>query len=261
MDAASGNLGDCVRVDGTAGRCGGAGGLTPQFADSEMPAGTLDGTNASFTLAETPSPPNSLNLYRNGVQLTAGLDYVVSGNALTFLLTSIPQTGDVMLASYRFANPNNPLGSLTSAQVVCSSVGTAVSAATMTQLGSCTIPAGLLTTGDRIEVSFRYSHSGTATGFTGEIRWGATTLLSRGGSTSEAALTGKLSIGIFAGGQTWDAQSWGSSLAMATAVGSASKNSTTNLTLSLRGQTTAITGDTLTLRNFTVVHYPAQANP
>jgi hypothetical protein len=262
LDAAAGNLGDCVRVDGSAGPCGGSGGsLLPEFADSEAPAGAVDGSNATFTLAAAPSPVNSLNLYRNGVLLKQGLDYTAFGNAISFYLGAIPQSGDTLAASYRFANPNNPLGSLTSSQVICSSVGTSSSAAVLSQLGSCTIPAGLLGTGDRIEVSFRFSHTGTATGFTGDIRWGNTTLLSRSGANSEPALTGKLSIGIFAGGQSWDAQSWGTSLAMATGAGSATENSTASITVSLRGQTTAITGDTLTLRNFSVVRYPAQTNP
>ena len=45
IDAASGNLGDCVHVDGAPARCGsagsgGSGGVLPSFSDAETPAGT-----------------------------------------------------------------------------------------------------------------------------------------------------------------------------------------------------------------------------
>ena len=96
----------------------------------------------------------------------------------------MPQTGDLLMASYRYANPSNPLGSLTSPQVICSSVGASTSATTLTQLGSCTIPAGLLGTGDRIEMQFQYAHTGNVDGIHGSRSTvgGATYLIAdRGG--------------------------------------------------------------------------------
>ena len=56
IDAASGNLSDCVRVDGSSGPCGGAGGggILPSFSDGEIPAGLVNGTNQTFTLTFTP---------------------------------------------------------------------------------------------------------------------------------------------------------------------------------------------------------------
>jgi len=62
IEAVFGNPSDCVFVDGTSGPCGGAG---PVFTDGEVPGGVVDGTNATFTLAGTPSPAGSLVLYRN----------------------------------------------------------------------------------------------------------------------------------------------------------------------------------------------------
>lgn len=56
----------------------------PSFADNEVPAGTLDGVNAVFTLANTPSPPSSLRIVFNGVQLNQGTDYSLSGKTITF---------------------------------------------------------------------------------------------------------------------------------------------------------------------------------
>ena len=105
LNAATGNLTDCVRVDGTSGTCGsGGGGATiPAFADSESPSGAIDGVNAVFHLAAAPAPSTSLLLYRNGLAMKQSADYTLSGSSITFLAASIPQPGDVLLASYRTA--------------------------------------------------------------------------------------------------------------------------------------------------------------
>ena len=262
IDGASGNLGDCVRVDGSSGPCGGnGGGLLPSFADAETPGGAVDGINTTFTLNFSPSPAASLIVFRNGVLMKPGTDYSIIGAVITFFLGSVPQPGDALFASYRYANPSNPLGTLTAAQVICSSVGASTSATALTQLASCTIPAGLLGTGDRIEVQFQYAHTGTTAGFTGELHWGNTTVLSRGSVAAETAFVGRLSFGIYAGAQSWDTESWGNSLALANSVGTAGENTTANLTISLRGQMSVAGADSVTLRNFTVVRYPAQVNP
>jgi hypothetical protein len=71
------------------------------FVDGESPAGAINGTNASFTLAQTPSPAASLAVYRNGIRLKSGLDYTFTGTSITFAGGYIPQTGDVLLCSYR----------------------------------------------------------------------------------------------------------------------------------------------------------------
>ena len=72
------------------------------FADSEVPAGTIDGNNLVFTLAVAPSPAISLKLYKNGVLLTQNVDYAVSGTNITFSSSSVtPQVNDSLQASYR----------------------------------------------------------------------------------------------------------------------------------------------------------------
>lgn len=101
IDGAVGNLSDCMHVDGTSGSCGSSSGASVGFVDAEVPGGTLDGSNASFTLANSPSPALSLELFRNGLLMSQGGDYTLSGNAVTFFTLSIPQPGDVLLASYR----------------------------------------------------------------------------------------------------------------------------------------------------------------
>lgn len=73
------------------------------FVDAETPAGAVNGVNVSFSLTQTPAPPASLAVFRNGVRMMAGLDYTSSGNAITFLAGSVPQIADVLQCSYRIS--------------------------------------------------------------------------------------------------------------------------------------------------------------
>jgi hypothetical protein len=261
IEGAAGNLGDCVRVDGSSGACGGGGGLASLFADGETPGGVVDGSNVAFTLHFAPSPAGSLELYRNGLLMTLGVDYTLAANSIAFFLRSTPQAGDVLVASYRYGNPNDPLSSLTSPQVVCSGNGSSTNSTTLVQLGSCTLPAGLIATGDRVEARFQYAHTGTAVGFTPEIHWGSTVALSRAAAAADTAVSGQLGFGIYVGAQSYDSQSWGSVLGFAAGVGNATENSSLNLTISFQGKLAAATSETIVLRNFTVIRYPAQSNP
>ncbi|MGA2435899.1 MAG: hypothetical protein ABSG25_11495 [Bryobacteraceae bacterium] len=146
-------------------------------------------------------------------------------------------------------------------RVLCGSVGIATSSTALTQLGTCTIPAGLLYAGDRVEIRFDYSHEGTATGFTFEIHWGGTTLLSRAGSASDMVVAGRADAGIDGSGAHWSTESWGTVLAASFSAGSAGDSIAAPITVALDGRMAAATSDTVTLRNFTVIRYPAQANP
>lgn len=101
IDAAAGNLSDCLHVDGTSGSCGGSGSTTTAFVDASAPTGTIDGTNTQFTLAPTPVPSSSVAVWRNGLFLNPSVDFTVSGNAITFAGNSTPLVGDTILASYR----------------------------------------------------------------------------------------------------------------------------------------------------------------
>ena len=80
-----------------------ASGATAQFADDETPAGTMNGANTTFSLANTPAPAASLTLFRNGLELAQGSDYLLNGAAITFATTNIPKSGDIILAYYRMA--------------------------------------------------------------------------------------------------------------------------------------------------------------
>ncbi len=102
LSGAGGVAGDCVRVDGSSAPCGGGGGAPGNFVDAEVPAGVIDGANNTFTLSRTPSPFASLRLYRNGMRLKLGLDFVLSGVTITFVAELRPQPGDILLADYRY---------------------------------------------------------------------------------------------------------------------------------------------------------------
>jgi hypothetical protein len=77
------------------------------FTDSEVPSGTVNGTNgtdgnATFTLAATPTA-GSVHLYVNGIRQKVGAseDYTISGVTITFISPSIPITNSKILADYR----------------------------------------------------------------------------------------------------------------------------------------------------------------
>ena len=263
LDGAAGSLSDCVRVDGSSGPCGsGGGGIGGGlFSDGEVPSGAVNSSNTIFMLSQAPDPPGSLQLFRNGLLMRNGADYTLNASVVTFFVVSTPQTGDLLTANYRFANGSNPLGTLAAPQVVCSATGISTSATTSTPLGTCTIPMGTLGTGDRLEMRFQFGHSGTAQGFTAEVRVGTTTVLSRAAGATESVLAGNSDFGLFSGGQSWAAQSWGALTSSASGAGTAVEDPSQAITIEFRGQIAAASGDTVSAQNFTVIRYPAQTNP
>jgi uncharacterized protein YoxC len=101
---------------------------TAVFVDSETPGGSTNGTNTSFTLANTPAPATSFALYRNGLLQSQGIDYTISGNSVTFLSASTPLAGDILQATYRlpgasstpstFVDSNTPAGAINGTNLV-----------------------------------------------------------------------------------------------------------------------------------------------
>lgn len=68
------------------------------FSDNEVPAGTIDGVNKVFTLANTPNPATSLRVYYNSGRQTG--TYSLVGTQLTLNFT--PQPGDLLVTDYRY---------------------------------------------------------------------------------------------------------------------------------------------------------------
>jgi hypothetical protein len=80
-----------------------AAGSTAVFVDAQTPAGTINGANLTFSLPNTPAPAASLTFFRNGLELSQGVDYTLAGSVITFNAAGAPQTGDVLQAFYRMA--------------------------------------------------------------------------------------------------------------------------------------------------------------
>jgi hypothetical protein len=140
-------------------------------------------------------------------------------------------------------------------QVLCSGTGAATNSATLASIGTCAIPAGLLAPGDRVEVRFDFAHQGTASGFSFEIHWGATTVVHRDAAAGEALASGRADAALLAAGAQWSSQSWGALLPFGATAGGAADAYTSGLTVDFQGML-AQTGDTLTLANYTVVRFP-----
>lgn len=89
------NNGDGTATLATGGVVGGG-----SFADREIPTGTINGSNVTFTLANSPTV-GSEHMYLNGVlQESGGADYSISSTTITFVIA--PETGSVILVSYRY---------------------------------------------------------------------------------------------------------------------------------------------------------------
>jgi hypothetical protein len=260
IDAAVGDVGSCVYVDGTTGPCGAA----SQFFDAETPGGTIDGMNTTFTLLNPPSG-SSLSLYLNGLYLTAGFDYTLSGNTITFVSGAQPQVGDQLIASYRIDPSSGNVVALHSgsgsgstvstAQVICSSNGATTAAATWTSLGACDIASTALKPGDRIEVRFSFSHTGTSKGFNVQLNWGNTTVLSRQAGPQDVAFAGQADAGVTATGAQVTVQSWGTVLSFLPGIVSAPLQS--GVQVNLQAEMASAGSDSLTLTSYTVLRYPS----
>jgi hypothetical protein len=66
---------------------------------SEVPTGTVSGTNVTFTLAHTPKS-GTLKLYVNGSRQQLTSDYTLSTATITFVVA--PELGSIILADYTY---------------------------------------------------------------------------------------------------------------------------------------------------------------
>jgi hypothetical protein len=259
LETAVGQVGDCVMVDGTTGPCGAA-----TYADAETPGGLVDGSNTSFTLANTPSG-TSLMMFRNGLYQTMGFDYTLTGSTIQFGTGAVPQPGDTLTTSYR-VDPSaagavaqvvtlHAVRSTTTAQVICNATGIGTRIGVWTTLGSCDLPLSQLGAGDRIELRFSFTHTGHLSGFDLQINWGATTILARHGGAQDAAVVGVADASITTTGTLLTVQSWGTVLQFLPGVLNAPLQNGVGISLSATAG--ASTTDSVQLANFTVLRYPA----
>lgn len=85
----AGNDATVVTIDG-------GGGTANAYA--ETPSGTVNSSNVTFTLANTPGDTDGVLVLLDGVTQYNGLDYTVSGSTITF--SSAPATGSSIFAYY-----------------------------------------------------------------------------------------------------------------------------------------------------------------
>jgi len=251
LESVAGMAGDCVRVDGSSGPCGAA----PSFVDGEALTGVVDGANAWFALTGTPDPVSSLQVYRNGLLQKPGLDYTLSGRSLQFHAAATPQPGDTLLTSYRLGGAGTSSSLYRTPQVLCSGAGAVTNSAAWSSIGICAVPAGLLTAGDRLEIRFDLEHQGVTGGYSFELRWGNTAVLLRDAPAADTFLTGRMDANLASGSARFAALSWGSTLPLSTAMASAADAYAGGLNIDFRGKV-AQAGETLALRNYTVVRVP-----
>jgi hypothetical protein len=181
------------------------------------------------------------------------VDYTAIANVVTFQTGAIPREGDILVASYRLTGPAPGLAP----EILCTSVGTASGTTTAASLGTCTIPANSLDAGDRVEILADFTHEGVAEGFSVSAKWGAATLASRTAVAGETNVTIRASLGVYTTNTVYGVQSWGATLAAAQSAGSLAVTYTTPLTVDFQAALAAMGSDTVTLRNYTVIRYPA----
>lgn len=66
---------------------------------NETPSGSINGSNAAFTLAHLPVA-GTLMLIVNGLMMLEGGDYNLSGTTVTFVAGAVPESGDWIRATY-----------------------------------------------------------------------------------------------------------------------------------------------------------------
>lgn len=77
-----------------------AGLLSTNFVYDETPSGSVNGSNVTYTLANTPVA-GTVRVFLNGLRqkVGAGNDYTISGSTITYL--TAPLTGDVITVDYQ----------------------------------------------------------------------------------------------------------------------------------------------------------------
>jgi len=95
-------------------------------------------------------------------------------------------------------------------------------------------------------------------GFEFEALWGSTVAVDRIAPALEAMVAGKAESALYAGGAQLRAETWGSTLTYAAGIANATDSVVPPLKVDFQAKMLQTTSETVTLRNFTVVRYPAQ---
>ncbi len=144
--------------------------------------------------------------------------------------------------------------------------GGATSSTTNVVIGSCSIPQTFFDSGDRIEISLNFEHAGSASAFVTEIFIGSTSVFNRQFATTDTLAYVKGSGGYYPTGAAFGTHSFGtagssSGTAMAGLSGNVTLTPTAATQITFRARLATASSDVVTLRNYTVVRFPAQFNP
>ena len=164
IDGAIGNLTDCIHVDGTSGACGSGGSSGTGFVDAEVPGGTLDGVNTTFTLANSPNPASSVAIFRNGMLLRLTGDFTLTGNTIVFVSGAVPQPADSLVASYRIAVAISGVG-FVDGETPAGAVNSVNAAFTLAQTPSPAASLALYRNGIRVRSGLDYTITGNSVTF------------------------------------------------------------------------------------------------
>lgn len=69
-----------------------------RFTTKEVPSGTINGSNVTFTLANTPQENEAVQLYLDGLFLVEGVDYNLSSVTITMIVA--PALGQSLRSVY-----------------------------------------------------------------------------------------------------------------------------------------------------------------
>jgi hypothetical protein len=144
-------------------------------------------------------------------------------------------------------------------QVICSAAGASSTGPSMNSLGVCRIPAALIRPGDRFDVKFDLSHEGGTTSLSFLVYWGSTLISSRAASGGEPVLSGTATVIPNGSDLYWSSQNWGAVSSTLTYAGVGVSTGGT-VDVEVKGMMSIVSADTVTLRNLTVIRYPAMAN-
>lgn len=99
--ALAANPTDCADANSYATTIAASGNLTcSTWAMQEVPSGTINSSNVTFTLAHTPVSGSQV-CYQNGIRTTSGgVDYTIATATMTWGVA--PTTGDTLVCDYRF---------------------------------------------------------------------------------------------------------------------------------------------------------------
>lgn len=97
VPASGGSSTDVLHADGSWSAAGGS----ANISIDEAPTGTINGINDTFTLANTPT--GGIFLYVSSIsKCWSGVTYNLTGATIVFTAGNIPQTGDLISATYTY---------------------------------------------------------------------------------------------------------------------------------------------------------------